>query len=71
MRRKSQGYLGPLTHKPPVYLQISGIFGARITCTFANLMDICKSHIYSGPKGALFLPILLRMSFVIKTTYDG
>ena len=33
-------------------MQISGIFGARITCIFANLLDICKSHIYSGPKGA-------------------
>ena len=58
MRRKSQGYFGPLTHKPPVYLRISGIFGARITCIFANLLilanllDICKSHKYSGPKGA-------------------
>ena len=52
MRRKSQGYLGPLTHKPPVYLRISGIFGARITCIFgnllilANLLDICKSPGY-------------------------
>ena len=43
--------------------QISGIFGASdslTTCIFANLRDIrgqnhlyiCKSHIYSGPKGA-------------------
>ena len=35
--------------------QISGIFGASdslTTCIFANLRDICKSHINSGPKGA-------------------
>ena len=44
--------MGPLTYKPSVYLRVSGIFGARITCIFANLLDICKSHIYSGPKGA-------------------
>ena len=33
-------------------MRISGIFGARITCIFANRLDICKSHIYLGPKGA-------------------
>ena len=63
MRRKSQGYLGPLTHKPPVYLRISGIFGARITCIFANLLDICKSHKYSGPKGA-------RISWIFSNILD-
>ena len=52
MKLESPGYLGPLTHKPPVYLRISEIFGARITCIFANHLDICKSHKYSGPKGA-------------------
>ena len=44
MRRKSQGYLVPLTHKPPVYLQISRKFGVRITCIFiCKSPDICKS----------------------------
>ena len=38
---KSQGYSGL---ESPVYLQISWIF--------ANLINICKSHKYSGPKGA-------------------
>ena len=42
--------MGPLTYKPSVYLRVSGIFGARITCIFANILDICKSH-NSGPKG--------------------
>ena len=35
-----------------VHLRIWGIFRARITCIFANHLDICKSHKYSGPKGA-------------------
>ena len=50
--RESQGYLGPMKHKSPVYLRNSGILGAMITCILANLLDICKSHRYSGPKGA-------------------
>ena len=40
---KSQGYLGPMKHKSPVYLQISGTFRAyeaQITCIFANLILI-------------------------------
>ena len=46
MMCKSQGYLGPLTHKPPLCLRISGIFRARITCIFANLLDIWKSYTF-------------------------
>ena len=56
MRRKSQGYLVPLTHKPPVYLQVSKKFGARVTCII-----ICKSHKYSGPKGAQISWIFLNL----------
>ena len=42
MRRKSQGYLGPLTHKPPVYLQISWIF--------ANLINIQGLKEHESPR---------------------
>ena len=56
MRRKSQGYLGPLTHKPPVYLRISGIFGARIfwylqiSWIFANLINIQGLKEHESPR---------------------
>ena len=38
--RESQGYLGPMKHKSPVYLRNSGILGAMITCILANLLQI-------------------------------
>ena len=52
MKLESPGYSEPKKHKSPVYLRNSGILGTIITCILAHLLDICKSHRYSGHKGA-------------------
>ena len=58
--------------KSHVYLRNSGMLGAMITCILANLLDICKSLSYSGPKGVPISQIILNLFDNLKSPgYSG